>query len=146
METFSRNMAYSMLALLGSLPVGSVLAGVIYGLFAGGAGEISFLDSLRFALLFSIPAILVGAAPAFLYGAPAYAFAASRGYGNYLVACVIGALPALLSWNDLRTAFMLGLYGVSVACLTHLLVSLRARHLGHSSDNSSKPTPPGGGT
>ena len=141
MEKFSHNLAYALLALLGSLPLGCLFGGLLYGLFAFAFGQISLSEGLGLGLVLSIPAILVGAIPAFLYGAPVYAFVASRGYANYLSTTLIGALPSLLSWDNLSGMGLLALYGVSVACLTHLFLVMRSKIAGHGASKSFKPKP-----
>jgi hypothetical protein len=141
METFSRGLAYALLALLGSLPLGCLFAGLIYGLLAFAFGQTGISEGLGLGLVISIPAILVGVIPAFLFGAPVYAFVASRGYANYLSTAVIGALPSLLSWHDLSGMGLAALYGVSVACLTHLFLTMRCKIAGYSANNWSKPKP-----
>jgi len=147
METFSRNLAYACLALLGALPLGCLLGGLLSGLLSLLLPQTSpgtLLGALGFGLVLAIPAFLVGLLPAFLYGAPAYAFLASRGRANYLTATLIGAAPAVLAGNDPAVAAMLSLFGIAVASLTHLFVSLRPGVRGHGSNNSFKPTPPRG--
>jgi hypothetical protein len=141
-DNFSRNLTYALLGSLGALPLGCVGGGIILGVWSYllPGGMAGFWPNLGLGAFVGLVAILIGILPTLLYGAPAYAFVASRYKPSLLASLAIGALPGLILLafsSDWATLFLL--FGLPVAICLHILTSRRIAR--HGSNNSFKPTP-----
>ncbi len=129
MERFGKHLAYTMLAVLGGLPAGCAVAGLVLGCYLFSASPQMYPDipsGLGVGLTMALVAMFLGIAPALLYGAPAYAFMAYRGWANFPSAVFAGTLPGLMLLPlDGALGGLFLLFGIPVACCTHLFVGRR---------------------
>jgi hypothetical protein len=130
MGRFGDNLASALLGGLAALPLGCVIGGLAIGLWAwsrpGTGGEPGLAASLGLGLSVAPVAWLLGLVPTFAYGAPAYAWAASRHRPSLALALAIGALPGLVllvfapDWGRLALVF-----GLPVATCLHAIAGRR---------------------
>jgi hypothetical protein len=122
------------IATLGGLIVGTVMTSLGIMLL-GGLGDpvvepfLSYL--MRMTLWLSLAALLLGALPALLLGAPLYALLIVRNLAGYSTSAALGiaiSWPLLQLLSDGLRIEPPHLYGPSVACFTHFLATrLRRR-------------------
>lgn len=115
-----------------ALPLGSLIYSIIYlALVQFGSGDFGWHVFLGAAYA-TIFAILIGAIPAILVGAPIYAGLSYRGWANYLSALIVGTVVGAVSLHvladNLSVLVYLYPYPISVALLTHYFA--RRRRIG----------------
>lgn len=127
MSTFPRSLVRAFLSTLGGLPLGCAAVAALSGLYIQVTGPEPFSSiSPGWAAggLVSFFALVYGAIPALLVGAPLYALLLHRGWATYLSAVLVGILPglALLPIEQGLAYFFLA-YGAPVAAATHFTAS-----------------------
>ena len=123
---FPQYLARSLLAVLGGLPIGALVGGLVLGfyvLIVDGPGSVDLAAAIGLGLLTAMVAIFVGILPAFLYGAPIYALLAWKRLANIATVSILGSAPGLalvLATGTEMSWLVLG-FGVSVALATHAI-------------------------
>lgn len=123
-------LAGALFATLGGLPLGSLLGGLasaVVLLIVDAAGVANLPAAAGLGLLIAAVAIVVGVLPAFLYGAPLYAWLVAKRRANVVSVALLGGAPGLVLLL-MDTAgfggFVLG-FGIAVALATHCIARLR---------------------
>jgi hypothetical protein len=121
--TFLQRLWRSELATLGALLASAAIVGCLGFVDSVRAGKASLLPPADAAWIGFAYTMVLGALPALLYGAPAYALLAQAGRASWSTTLLIGLVPGLLA---LLVETSLGVWalgcGVAVACATHFLV------------------------
>jgi hypothetical protein len=128
-KPYASFLAYSLLAMLGGLPAGCLLGGLLLSAWqlAAHADPRSAGQGLAIGL-FAMP---IGLLPAVVYGVPLYALLAWRGWARLPVVAVAGALSGLwvAPWSSELAWFVSG-FGTAVAVCTHAVAARRMHRLG----------------
>lgn len=128
-ETFVDFLGDAVLSSAVALALGALISSMIYlSVVRFGLGDFE-LSIVPAALFLTIFAVLVGAIPAVLVGAPIYAALAYRGWASYLSALVVGAflgmgLLHVIAGNWYALSYFYP-YPISVALLTHYFARRR---------------------
>ena len=133
-DGFAQILALVLLAVLGSLPIGSLVGGLafsVYALIFDGAGRVEVPAAVGLGLMTALVAMWIGIVPAFVYGAPLYALLAWQRLANPLSVLILGAAPGVVLWflSGADMSWVVLGFGVCVAFATHALVRRRLARL-----------------
>ena len=140
MKIYWRVLLHTLIPVLLGLVAGCVLTGLSTAIFTVPPKNFSNLAaSWSLGIFYALWAVALGAIPAFVYGAPLYAFAHIKGRASYISALVIGAVPGLVLLLAKQDALLLA-YGAVVAVCTHFFAQ-RSTLTSLGANNSFKPKP-----
>jgi hypothetical protein len=146
---FAQVLGLVLLAVLGGLPIGSLVGGLTFSLgvlIYDGAGPVEIPAAVGLGLMSALAAIFIGIVPAFVYGAPLYAVLAWKRWANSLSVLVLGAAPGLGLWlaSGADMSWVVLGFGICVAFATHAIVRRRLARLRSDAAQSARMNPDAG--
>ena len=127
MKYYLQTLIKLLLPTLGGLIVGSLLAGIAITLSFKPS---TILEALVEGSELGLISTVFACVPTFLWGAPLYALALSKGKASYFSAALIGATPGLILLLPQRTGFAeLCLdFGIAISICTHFFAKHFTTH------------------
>jgi hypothetical protein len=124
---------YSLLAMLGGLPLGCLFGGIGIAGYSWVSRSLAIEhlpQAVSFGVLTAGTAVFIGILPAFLYGAPLYALLSKSRCANWFTVAVLGVLPGVvLLGAEEPIGWLVAVFGCLVALATHWIAAGRMRRL-----------------